>query len=129
MKCLLVTVAFLCFLETSAFICNILTGKERTAQLKPLKEKGWEIVKGRDAIFKEIRFKDFNSAFGFMTRVALAAERMNHHPEWFSSFTLVRTTLTNFNCGALTDRGIKMANFIENEILESKYFRANNAQH
>ncbi|MFA7639905.1 MAG: 4a-hydroxytetrahydrobiopterin dehydratase, partial [Parvibaculum sp.] len=57
-----------------------LTGNERKKALEPL--KGWTKVRGRDAIEKSYRFRDFNEAFGFMSRVALVAEKMDHHPEW-----------------------------------------------
>ena len=56
--------------------------------------KGWKKVRGRDAIHKEYRFKDFNEAFGFMGRVALMAEKMDHHPEWFNVYNRVEIVLT-----------------------------------
>jgi 4a-hydroxytetrahydrobiopterin dehydratase len=59
-----------------------LTEQEREEQLKPLLAAGWSMVEGRDAIYKEFLFKNFNESFGFMTRVALLADKMDHHPEW-----------------------------------------------
>ncbi|KAK5918266.1 hypothetical protein CgunFtcFv8_003045 [Champsocephalus gunnari] len=67
----------------------------------------------RDAIFKELHFKTFNQAFGFMSRVALQAEKMNHHPEWFNVYNKVQITLTTHDCGGLSKRDVKMATFID----------------
>jgi pterin-4a-carbinolamine dehydratase len=61
-----------------------LTPTQRKTLLTPLMNSGWKVVEGRDAIIKSYTFKDFNEAFGFMTRVALKADRMNHHPEWLN---------------------------------------------
>ena len=54
---------------------------------------GWAKVEGRDAIAKSFEFQNFNKAFAFMTRAALMAERMDHHPEWFNVYKTVRVTL------------------------------------
>ena len=62
-----------------------LTGQDRTDALRNL--GGWSEVSGRDAISKKFVFKDFNQAFGFMTRAALVAEKMDLHPEWFNVYT------------------------------------------
>jgi 4a-hydroxytetrahydrobiopterin dehydratase len=70
---------------------------------------GWSMVEGRDAIAKTFRFTDFNQAFGFMTRVALAAERMNHHPEWRNAWHTVEVTLTTHSAGGLTRRDVELA--------------------
>jgi 4a-hydroxytetrahydrobiopterin dehydratase len=59
------------------------------AGLATLRAAGWSEVEGRDAIYKEFKFSDFNEAFGFMTRVALKAEKMDHHPEWFNVYNKV----------------------------------------
>ena len=66
-----------------------LTEEERNSSLTPLKSKGWSMVEGRDAIYKEFLFTNFNEAFGFMSRVAMQAEKMNHHPEWFNVYNKV----------------------------------------
>ncbi|XP_065527111.1 pterin-4-alpha-carbinolamine dehydratase isoform X1 [Lathamus discolor] len=66
-----------------------LSTEEREQLLPNLRAVGWNEVEGRDAIFKEFHFKDFNRAFGFMTRVALQAEKLDHHPEWFNVYNKV----------------------------------------
>ena len=70
---------------------------------------GWRSVDGRDAIGKTFTFKDFNAAFGFMTRVALVAEKMNHHPEWLNVWNRVEVTLSSHDAGGLTERDLKLA--------------------
>ena len=66
-----------------------LSEDERKAVLVPLIEQGWTLVENRDAITKEFIFSNFNEAFGFMTRVALLADNMEHHPEWFNCYNKV----------------------------------------
>jgi 4a-hydroxytetrahydrobiopterin dehydratase len=69
----------------------------------------WQMVEGRDAIARRFTFRDFNAAFGFMTRAALVAEKMNHHPEWSNVWNRVDVTLTTHDAGGLTERDIKLA--------------------
>ncbi len=88
-----------------------LGGAERKTALAKL--KGWREVDGRDAIHKSLRFKDFNEAFGFMARVALAAEKADHHPEWSNVYNKVEITLATHECGGLSARDIKLAEFID----------------
>ena len=64
---------------------------------------GWSAVDGRDAIAKTFQFKDFNEAFGWMSRVALVAEKMDHHPEWFNVWNRVEVTLSTHDAGGLTE--------------------------
>lgn len=71
--------------------------------------KGWSDVPGRDAITKKFTFKDFTEAFGFMTRVALTAEKMDHHPEWFNVYKTVEVTLSTHDAGGVTDLDVKLA--------------------
>ena len=71
--------------------------------------KDWSIVEGRDAIQKVYRFPDFNAAWGFMSRVALVAEQMNHHPEWFNVYNRVEVTLSTHDAGGLSQRDVDMA--------------------
>ncbi|XP_060236588.1 pterin-4-alpha-carbinolamine dehydratase 2 isoform X2 [Meriones unguiculatus] len=90
-----------------------LTAEERNQLIPGLKAAGWSELSERDAIYKEFSFKNFNEAFGFMCRVALQAERMNHHPEWFNVYNKVQITLTSHDCGGLSRRDVKLAQFIE----------------
>jgi len=78
------------------------------AELLPALD-GWSLVEGRDAIRKSFAFADFNAAFAFMTRVALVAEKMNHHPEWFNVYRKVDVTLSTHDAGGLTRRDIELA--------------------
>ena len=87
--------------------------EERNTSLRSLRKAGWAEVEGRDAIQKEFLFKDFNQAFGFMTRVALKAEKMDHHPEWFNVYNKVQLTLSTHDCSGLSDNDVQLANFIE----------------
>lgn len=84
-----------------------LTGDARKNALGKL--SGWSETKDRDAISKKFVFKDFNQAFGFMTRAALVAEKMDHHPEWFNVYKTVEVTLSTHDAGGLTDRDVKLA--------------------
>jgi 4a-hydroxytetrahydrobiopterin dehydratase len=84
-----------------------LTGDARKAALAKL--AGWSEVKDRDAITKTFVFRDFNEAFGFMTRAALIAEKLDHHPEWFNVYKTVTVTLSTHDAGGLTERDIKLA--------------------
>ena len=84
-----------------------LTDAERAAALGGL--SGWGLVNGRDAISKSFKFADFSEAFGFMTRAALVAERMNHHPEWFNVWSRVDVTLSTHDAGGLTALDIDLA--------------------
>lgn len=88
-----------------------LAGKERADALASL--DGWTPVEDRDAISKSFTFKDFNQAFGFMSRIALYAERLDHHPEWFNVYKRVDITLTTHDCGGLSERDIRLARLID----------------
>ena len=70
---------------------------------------GWSRTGDRDAINKSFKFKDFNAAFGFMTRVALIAEKMDHHPEWFNVYNRVDVTLATHDADGVTGLDITMA--------------------
>ena len=84
-----------------------LEGTERHQALASL--DGWREAEGRDAICKTFRFKDFNAAFGWMTRVALVAEKADHHPEWFNVYRTVDVTLATHDAGGLTHKDIALA--------------------
>ena len=70
---------------------------------------GWSEVDGRDAISKTFQFTDFNAAFGWMTRVAMVAEKMDHHPEWFNVYRTVDVTLATHDAGGVTGKDIDLA--------------------
>ena len=70
---------------------------------------GWQTADGRDAIQKTFKFKDFNAAFGFMTRAALIAEKMDHHPEWLNVWNRVEVVLSTHDAGGLTELDLKLA--------------------
>jgi 4a-hydroxytetrahydrobiopterin dehydratase len=91
-----------------------LTEKERRSALAEL--SGWSMAKGRDAIQKSFRFPDFNAAFGFMTRVALMAEKMDHHPEWSNVYNRVEITLATHEAKGVTERDIRLARFIDEAV-------------
>ena len=74
---------------------------------------GWAEIDGRDAITKTFTFDDFNAAFGFMSRVALKAEAMNHHPEWFNVWNRVEVTLSTHDAGGLTELDVELAGFMD----------------
>ena len=84
-----------------------LSGEARSRALALL--GGWSEVKGRDAISKKFVFADFNEAFGFMARAALAAEKLDHHPEWFNVYKTVEVTLSSHDAGGLTERDVALA--------------------
>lgn len=84
-----------------------LSGEARTRALARL--HGWSDVSGRDAISKTFTFADFNAAFGFMARVALAAEKLDHHPEWSNVYKTVDVTLSTHDAGGVTELDIKLA--------------------
>ena len=84
-----------------------LTGEARIKALNGL--SGWVETDGRDAISKSFAFRNFSEAFGFMTRVALVAEKMDHHPEWFNVYRNVDVTLSTHDAGGLTDLDIVLA--------------------
>ena len=83
----------------------------RKAALKEL--PGWAEVPGREAITKTFKFADFGAAFAFMTRVALRAEKMDHHPEWFNVYNKVEVTLATHDAGGVTEKDIAMAKAME----------------
>jgi len=81
----------------------------RDDALAPLLANGWTMVDGRDAIRKEYRFRNFVEAFGWMTRAALHAERLDHHPEWSNVWNRVEVTLVTHDCDGLSDLDIRLA--------------------
>lgn len=88
-----------------------LTGDVRADALADL--DGWSEAEDRDAIRRTFKFKSFNQAFGFMSRVALKAEKMDHHPEWFNVYATVDVTLATHDAGGVTAKDIELAKFMD----------------
>jgi len=88
-----------------------LTTAARHGALKEL--HGWVEVEDRDAIRKTFHFSNFSEAWGFMNQVALAAEKMDHHPEWFNVYNRVEIILTTHDVEGVTDRDVKLAHIID----------------
>jgi 4a-hydroxytetrahydrobiopterin dehydratase len=88
-----------------------LSEAERAEALDGLPD--WDHEEARDAIVRTFTFKDFSEAFAFMTRVALLAERADHHPEWSNVYNRVEILLTTHDAGGLSERDIEMAEAIE----------------
>src|SRR5438105_1912264 len=88
-----------------------LSGEARKAALVKLSD--WSEVAGRDAITRKFVFRDFNAAFGFMTRVALIAEKMDHHPEWFNVYKTVEVTLSTHDAGGVTELDLELASAMD----------------
>jgi 4a-hydroxytetrahydrobiopterin dehydratase len=88
-----------------------LSDTERTEALGAL--SGWTLQSGRDAIERSIKFKDFSAAWGFMNRVALAAEAADHHPEWFNVYNRVDIVLSTHDAGGLTAKDVALAQKID----------------
>jgi 4a-hydroxytetrahydrobiopterin dehydratase len=90
---------------------EVLSGAPRAKVLADL--EGWAEAKGRDAITKTFQFKSFNQAWGWMNRVALVAEKMDHHPEWANVYGRVEVTLSTHSAGGVTERDITLARKME----------------
>src|SRR5262245_33959965 len=73
----------------------------------------WREVPGRDAITRTFKLEDFSAAWGFMSRAALAAESMNHHPEWTNVYNRVEVTLSTHDAGGLTELDVKLARIMD----------------
>ena len=86
-----------------------LTDAQRTEILPTLKDAGWSETDGRDAIKKTYEFRNFVEAFGFMSKAALWAEKMNHHPEWSNVYKTVEVTLTTHDADGLSELDVKLA--------------------
>ncbi len=86
--------------------------EDRTA-LDPVLARGWTLDTGRDAITKVYTFDDFVAAFGWMTRAAIIAEKMNHHPDWSNVYRTVTVTLTTHDAGGLSGLDIALADRLD----------------
>ena len=84
-----------------------LQGADRATALSAVPQ--WREVAGRDAIKRVFSFDNFNQAWGFMSRVALVAEKMDHHPEWFNVYSRVDVTLSTHDAGGLTEKDVRLA--------------------
>jgi 4a-hydroxytetrahydrobiopterin dehydratase len=98
-------------LPENAAMVQIIPANARAATMARLPE--WQPVNGRDAISRSLRFADFAEAFGFMAEVALIAEKMDHHPEWFNVYGRVDITLSTHDAGGLTQRDVQLAEAID----------------
>lgn len=88
-----------------------LTTKQRETALRSL--NGWVYDEAADAISHVFKFKDFSEAFGFMTRVALAADKAGHHPDWSNVYNKVTIALSTHDAGGLTDKDVALAKAID----------------
>lgn len=86
-----------------------LTADQRDNALAELTVAGWEEVATRDAVQKTFKFSNFIEAFGFMTRLAMVAEKTNHHPEWSNVYNKVSVLWTSHDVGGLSERDLKLA--------------------
>ena len=86
-----------------------LEGSRRDEVLAALSATGWEEVDGRDAIVKTFSFGNFIEAWGWMSRMAIVAEKMNHHPEWFNVYNRVEVTLTTHDADGLSELDVTLA--------------------
>lgn len=95
------------------FSAQALTGGQRRIILQKILSNnpqiGWRLTQDRDAITKTFHFVDFNQAWEFMSKVAVLAEEMNHHPEWFNVYNRVEVTLTTHDCDGLSNNDVEMA--------------------
>ncbi len=90
-------------------MATLLTHAERQTLIPPLGETGWGAVPNRDALRKIWKFRNFSEAWAFMSRAALAAEKLNHHPEWSNTYNVVDVTLSTHDCDGLSDLDTKLA--------------------
>ena len=88
---------------------DLLSAADRASFLPPLGETGWAAVPGRDALRKILKFRNFSEAWGFMSRAALVAEKLNHHPEWRNVYNTVDITLTTHDCHGISRLDIDLA--------------------
>tara|TARA_A100000164_G_C21483623_1_gene574577 strand:- start:97 stop:387 length:291 start_codon:yes stop_codon:yes gene_type:complete len=88
-----------------------LSPEDRASALSELSD--WEELDGRDAIRRKFVFTDFNEAWGFISRIAMEAERRDHHPEWSNIWATVDITLSTHDCDGLSSRDVELARFID----------------
>jgi len=93
---------------------SVLSDDERATAMTSLPD--WQLVKGRDALCKTFKFKSFNQAFGWMTRAAMKAEKLDHHPEWCNVYNKVEVILTTHSAGGVTLLDVEMARFMDKTV-------------
>jgi 4a-hydroxytetrahydrobiopterin dehydratase len=94
-----------------AALASLLDPQRRAEALAGLAQ--WKVTDGRDAITRKFVFANFNEAFGFMSRVAMQAEKLDHHPEWSNVYRTVEVTLTTHDAGGLTELDVRLARFMD----------------
>jgi 4a-hydroxytetrahydrobiopterin dehydratase len=94
-------------------MAQLLQQSDRARDLPQLHTAGWQLAEGRDAITIALKFKDFSQAWAAMSRIALAAETMDHHPEWSNVYNRLTITLTTHSCDGLSDLDVKLAHKID----------------
>ncbi len=100
-----------------------LSPDDRVAHLPALGETGWAAVPGRDAIRKVWKFRNFSAAWAFMSRTALAAEKLNHHPEWSNRYNIVDVTLITHDCNGLSRLDLQLAGAMDRFAPETEIIR------
>lgn len=104
-------------------MADLLSQTDRATQIPPLGEAGWGAVPNRDALRKIWKFRNFSEAWGFMTRAALAAEKLNHHPEWSNKYNVVDVTLITHDCDGLSALDISLARAMDKAAGEATVVR------
>ena len=104
-------------------MADLMSNEDRAAHLPPLAETGWAAVPGKDAIRKIWKFRNFSEAWGFMSRAALVAEKLNHHPEWRNVYNVVDVTLTTHDCKGLSRLDIDLAKAMDRMAPEAEIQR------
>lgn len=94
-------------------ITTKLSGTERDDALAALSKSGWRLVPDRDAVAKTFQFRNFVEAFGWMSRAAIHAEKLNHHPEWLNVYNRVEVTLTTHDVKGLSGLDVKLAQLMD----------------
>ena len=92
---------------------NLFQDQKNNEKLAKLIQKGWKFEKNQTMIRKVFKFQNFNEAFGFMCKVGMTAEKINHHPEWSNTYNKVEIALTTHDKGGLSDLDLQLGEFIE----------------
>ena len=96
-------------------MANKLNNEDKKNFISAQTKNGWQYIKENDSIYKKFEFKNFVDAFSWMTKVALFAEKINHHPEWFNVYNKVIITLTTHDVKGLSEKDILLGQFIDNQ--------------